>query len=86
MYSLYGNSIYTLKPAGSDKQGKLYKIKEIPADLGEVIGTNIIVKSGLKVGDEVVVAGQLKVQNGNTVRVDNSVKLTPMKKSELAAE
>lgn len=83
VYSLYGNSIYTLTQAGSDKQGKLYKIKQITADLGEVIGTNVIVKSGLKVGDQVVVSGQLKVVNGNTVRVSNSVKLTPLKKSEL---
>jgi membrane fusion protein, multidrug efflux system len=83
VYSLYGNYIYTLEAAGSDKDGKLYKIKQIPADLGEVVGPNVIVKSGLKVGQQVVVSGQLKVFNGNTVRVNNTVKLPPMKDSEL---
>jgi membrane fusion protein (multidrug efflux system) len=86
VYSLYGNQIYTLAPAGSDKQGKLYKIKGIPADLGEVVGTDIIVKSGLKAGVPVVATGQLKVVNGMTVRVNDAVKLAPMAKNKLKGQ
>jgi membrane fusion protein (multidrug efflux system) len=83
VYSLYGNQIYTLVPDQEDKTGKLYKIKAIPADLGDVVGTDVIVKSGLDAGVSVVASGQLKVFNDAVVLVDDSVKLTPLLKSEL---
>lgn len=83
VYSLYGNSIYTLSVAGSDKAGRLYKVKRVSADLGPVEGNNIIVKAGLNAGETVVVSGQLKITDGAKVRVDNSVKLNPMSKEKL---
>lgn len=86
VYSLYGNQIYTLEAAGRDKQGGLYRIKAIPADLGDVVGADVIVKSGLKAGVPVVVSGQIKVVNGATVRVNNTVELTAMTNSDLKAQ
>jgi membrane fusion protein (multidrug efflux system) len=83
VYSLYGNQIYTLLPNDADKTGRLYKIKAIPADLGEVVGTDVIVKSGLSADVPVVVSGQLKVFNDSIVQVDNAVKLTPLSTNEL---
>ncbi len=83
VYSLYGNQIYTLIPDGSDKQGNLYKVKAIRAELGDVVSDDVIVKSGLKEGVLVVASGQIKVMDGATVRVNNEVKLTPMKDSQL---
>lgn len=83
VYSLYGDHVLTLTPAGSDKEGKLYKVKQVLVSLGEVVGTDIIIKSGLKLGTPVVVSGQLKVFDGSTVRVNNSVKLTPLKDADL---
>ena len=83
VYSLYGDHVFTLTAAGKDKQGQLYKVKQVPVVLGEVIGSNVIIKSGVKVGTPVVVSGQLKIFNGSTVRVNNSVKLKPVGSKEL---
>jgi membrane fusion protein (multidrug efflux system) len=83
VYSLYGNSIYTLSLASADKSGRLYKVKQVQATLGPAIGSNIIVKSGIESGTAVVNSGQLKISNGATVRLDNSVKLNAMSPDKL---
>ena len=39
---------------------------------GESRGDQIAILSGLKEGDEVVSAGQMKLQNGSTVLIENN--------------
>lgn len=75
--SLYGDVVYVLKPGGIDKKDKQpYQIAvQEFVKIGSSRGGRTIIKSGLKAGDNVVVAGQLKLQNNSRVRVNNSVKL-----------
>ena len=41
--------------------------------LDDTRGDQVAVKNGLKVGEVVVVAGQMKLHNGSTVMIDNHV-------------
>ncbi len=73
-YSLFGDSVYVIKT--STKDGKPIKTALLKAvKLGPSEGNTIVVTHGLKAGEQVVVAGQLKLHNGSQVNVNNSVKL-----------
>lgn len=77
-FTLYGDSVYVLTPAetGSDGQ-QIYRSNRVSVTTGERQGNRVVIVSGLKAGDLVVTAGQLKLQNGSRVVVDNSVALVP---------
>ena len=68
------------------KQKGIYRIKQQPVTFGDVVGTNIIVKKGLKAGTEVVNSGQLKVRNGSEVRLMNAILQKPVAINTLRAE
>jgi multidrug efflux pump subunit AcrA (membrane-fusion protein) len=44
---------------------------------GQVRGDRVAITSGLKAGEQVVTTGQLKLDNGSRVRIDNSQELKP---------
>lgn len=73
-YSMYGDIVYVVK------DGKAY---QRVVKLGESKGDQVVVESGLKAGEQVVNSGQLKLSEGQTVSVDNSVKLQPLKQDQL---
>ena len=74
-YTLYGNSIYVLSK-GKDKFGKPALIaRQRFVSLGEREGTVVIVKKGIKVNDQVVTAGQLKLHSNSRVAINNSIKV-----------
>lgn len=80
-YNPYGDIIYVIEPARDDKGnalkddkgGPVLKVREQFVKVGDTRGDQVAILKGLKVGDEVVTAGQLKLRNGSHVRVDNSV-------------
>lgn len=75
-YSLHGDAVYLIKTEGKDKKGKpLLKAYKQYIKLGERRDNEVAVLEGLKSGDSVVTAGQLKLQNGTSVVIDNSVGL-----------
>lgn len=80
-YSLYGNSVFVIeKDAKKDKEGKeILRVKRVFVSTGEQEGNYTIIKKGLTVGQEVVSSGELKLQNGSRVVVNNSVKLIDIK-------
>lgn len=45
------------------------KAKKVSVVLGENVGENVIIKSGLYIGEEVIVEGQQKVSNGMSVKI-----------------
>lgn len=82
-FSLYGDSVFVVATA-TDAAGKtLRRAQRRPVTLGEQAGDRIGVLKGLDAGDEVVTAGQLKLQNDAPVLVDNSIALTPQSSQTL---
>ena len=76
-YSLHGDSVYVVTDTGKkDEQGKPILVAEQRfVKVGERKGNNVAILEGVKPGEQVVNAGQLKLQPGMRVNVNNSVQL-----------
>ena len=72
MYSLYGDNIYIVK-AGEDGDMKVAERRFVHT--GPVENERVSILDGLKSGEEVATAGQLKLYEGAKVIVDNSAPL-----------
>jgi multidrug efflux system membrane fusion protein len=69
-YTLYGDSAYVIRADGNDTDGKpLLTAHRTPVKTGLRWDNKVAVLSGLKPGDQVVAAGQIKVQDGARVTV-----------------
>ncbi len=82
--SLYGDSVYVVKPAepqpgAAQAEGaeRVLVVERRPVKLGETRGERVAIVQGVEPGDEVVSEGQLKLLNGARVRVDNTLALPP---------
>ncbi len=71
-YNPYGNTVFVLKESDDNGQKKL-SAEQTFVTLGETRGDQVAVIKGVKEGDLVVTGGQLKLQNGQAVKVDNKV-------------
>jgi membrane fusion protein, multidrug efflux system len=72
-YTLYGDSVYVVRHGGRDAAGKpVLKAVRVPVKTGMRWGGNVAILSGLHPGEEVVAAGQIKLQNGAQVAVSGS--------------
>jgi multidrug efflux system membrane fusion protein len=72
-YTLYGDSVYVVKETGKDAAGKpLLTAHRVAVKTGRQWGDKVAILSGLKAGEEVVAAGQLKVHDGGAVVVTGS--------------
>ncbi len=74
-YSLYGNSVFIVEKSKDqkDEQGKpILTVKRTFVTTGEQQGNYTTVTKGVAVGDVVVSSGELKLDNGARVIVDNS--------------
>jgi membrane fusion protein, multidrug efflux system len=83
-YTLYGDSVYTIRQDGADADGKpVLKAFRTPVKTGLRWGDKVAILDGVTPGDQVVAAGQIKVQDGATVVVTGNpppkapAKLTP---------
>lgn len=78
-YSLYGNAVYIIeknKQAKNNKKNQdVLTVKRIFVSTGEQQGNYTVIKNGIKAGDLVVSTGDLKLQNGTPVTINNSVPL-----------
>lgn len=88
-YSLFGNTVFLVEnPAKPEKTKSektasektaedqpVYVVKQQFVTLGEQIGDQVIVKSGVAPGEQVVSSGQLKLENGARIVINNTVKL-----------
>ncbi|HEX5282078.1 MAG TPA: efflux RND transporter periplasmic adaptor subunit [Micropepsaceae bacterium] len=73
IFNPYGNMVFQVQQ-GTGKDGKkLLTVKQTVVTTGQTRGDQIAVTSGLKEGDTIVTAGQLKLLNGSTINVDNSI-------------
>ena len=78
-YSLYGNSVFIIE---KDKDGKkdnqdndILRAKRVFVNTGEQQGNYTIITQGVKEGALVASSGELKLQNGSRVTIDNSIPL-----------
>jgi membrane fusion protein (multidrug efflux system) len=85
-YSLYGDSVYVAKPQGTSSaqtQGpqpageEIFVVERRFVKTGQQRGDLVAVTSGLEPGERVVTTGQLKLNNGSLVKIDNTQELTP---------
>lgn len=89
-YSLYGNSVFIIEP---DKEGKKDKdgnlllfVKRVFVKTGDQEGNFTVIKSGIKEGQQIVSSGELKLQNGTRVLINNSVPLNSVSNPETLGE
>jgi membrane fusion protein (multidrug efflux system) len=73
-FNAYGNTVYIVDKgeAGADGQPQL-TVRQSFVKTGETRGDQIAVLDGVKEGETVVTAGQLKLRNGAAVAVNNTV-------------
>ncbi len=72
-YTLYGDSVYVIREDGKDAGGNpIYKAVRTPVKTGARWGGNVAIVQGLKPGERVVAAGQVKVQNSAPVAISRS--------------
>ncbi len=73
VYNSYGDAVYVLE-RGADPPGAAPLIaRQRFVQLGETRGDQVAVIKGVRPGEEVVTAGQLKLRNGAPVQVNNAV-------------
>ncbi|PHQ79585.1 MAG: efflux transporter periplasmic adaptor subunit [Coxiella sp. (in: Bacteria)] len=72
-YTLYGDSVYLIKrEKGKDGKMVLHAVRH-NITLGEQRGNVVAILKGLKVGDEIVSAGQVKLQTNSEITINNSM-------------
>jgi membrane fusion protein, multidrug efflux system len=72
-YTLYGDSVYVIREDGKDASGKpILKAVRTPVKTGARWGSKVAILDGLKPGERVVAAGQVKVQSGAQVAISDS--------------
>ena len=70
-YTLYGDSVYLIEPDKSGKSGKSGNtVKLAYVQTGEQLGNLVEITSGLKAGEQVVLQGQVKLQDGGHVIIE----------------
>ena len=73
-YNPFGDTVYVVQKGGVDDKGKpRLTVQQRFVKLGATRGDQIAVLSGVKVGETVVSAGQMKLRNGAAVAVNNEV-------------
>ncbi len=73
-YSLHGDSVYVIENKGKDAQGNpIYIANQRFVTVGERRDNVVAITSGVQPGEEVVSSGQLKLQPGMRVNINNAV-------------
>ncbi len=73
-FNPYGSTVFVVTPDGTDDKGnKKLKATMTFVKTGQTRGDQIAILDGIKEGDEIVTAGQLKLQNGSLVAINNSI-------------
>ena len=78
---LYGTSVFVVSESKKDDE-TILTVERRYVQTGLSLGGYIEITSGLKAGEQVVTAGQLKLQNGSRVVINNTVELNGTAKQE----
>ncbi len=83
-YSLYGNSVYIIE---KDKDNNdILIVKRVFVSTGDQQGNNTIITKGVKADQQVVSSGELKLQNGTRVIINNKVRLNDLENPDQLGE
>ncbi len=74
VYSLYGNNAFVVVPA---KSGEGLVVERRFIRVGATRGERIAILEGVKAGEKVVIAGQIKLQPNSPVAIDEGGALPP---------
>ncbi len=75
-YSLYGDAVFVIKEDGTNDKGQpILKVTRTFVKTGDRFDNRVAVLSGLNPGDRVAASGQLKLQNGAVVVINDSKSL-----------
>ena len=74
-YSLSGDYVFVVKDESKSKDEPNLRVYRQYVKVGERRGNEASITEGLKPGDKVITSGQLKLQNGAQVAIDNTVEL-----------
>ena len=73
-YNPYGSTVFVVSENGKDEKGQpKHQAKQTFITTGPTRGDQVSVLSGVKEGETIITAGQLKVQNGAFVAINNAV-------------
>ncbi len=73
-FNPYGNTVFVVHKNGTNKDGSAkITVKTAFVETGKTRGDQIAILSGIKAGDEIVTAGQLKIRNGSSVTINNTI-------------
>ena len=73
-YNPYGNLVYIVDNKGNGPDGKpQLVVRQTFVTTGATRGDQVAVLKGIKEGDEIVTAGQMKLRNGVSIVVNNTV-------------
>ena len=73
-YSPYGDTVYVVVEDGTDKDGKPKLVaRQTFVTTGATRGDQVAIVKGIKEGDTIVTAGQLKLHNGSVVLINNTI-------------
>ena len=81
-YTLYGNSVFVIE---KNKDSTL-QVKRVFVGTGEQQGNDTVITKGLKVGQLVVGSGELKLQDGTSVTINNDVLLNNIQNPDLLGQ
>ncbi len=73
VYNSYGNAVYVIDRAADPPGDPGLVAHERFVQLGETRGDEVAVVKGVKAGEQIVTAGQLKLRNGSPVQINNTV-------------
>ena len=73
-YNPYGDMVFIVEQHGNDDKGKpSFTVQQRLVKLGATRGDQVAIEDGVKEGEIVVAAGQIKLRNGSSVVIDNDV-------------
>jgi membrane fusion protein (multidrug efflux system) len=73
-YNSYGDTVFLVDDKGKDDDGKpKLTVRQVFVKTGATRGDQVAILDGVKNGDTVVVAGQMKLRNGVSVVVDDKL-------------
>ncbi len=83
-YTLYGETVFKVKKdkVGANTKGALV-VERTSVVTGDIRGDRVAIKSGIDVGDLVVIDGQIKLKNGTAIALANSQILEGMSADEI---